>query len=77
MYTYGWRPDETELCRMEMRAFFSEDTEENVLISDVKVQPSRSHHFKMIKNHLSGGLLTNFIVISQNTCYSFTQNYLT
>ena len=57
---------------MEMRAFFSEDTEENVLISDVKVEQSRSHHFKMIKNHLSGGLLTNFIVISQSTCYSFT-----
>jgi len=42
VYTYGWRPDETELCRMEMRAFFTEDTEENVLISDVKVEPSRS-----------------------------------
>jgi len=57
---------------MEISAFFSEDTEENVLISDVKVEQSRSHHFKMIKNHLSGGLLTNFIVISQSTCYSFT-----
>ncbi|MGM9945911.1 MAG: TRM11 family SAM-dependent methyltransferase [Lysinibacillus sp.] len=42
VYTYGWRPDETELCRMEMRAFFREDTEENVLISDVKIEPSRS-----------------------------------
>lgn len=42
VYTYGWRPDETELCRMEMRAFFAKDTEENVLISDVKVEPSRS-----------------------------------
>lgn len=42
VYTYGWRPDETELCRMEMRAFFAKDTEENVLISDVKIEPSRS-----------------------------------
>ena len=42
VYTYGWRPDETELCRMEMRAFFAKDTAENVLISNVKVEPSRS-----------------------------------
>lgn len=42
VYTYGWRPDETELCRMEMRAFFAKDTEENVLISDVKIEPRRS-----------------------------------
>ncbi|WP_431027730.1 TRM11 family SAM-dependent methyltransferase [Lysinibacillus sp. LZ02] len=42
LYTYGWRPDETALCRMEMRAFFGTDTEENVLISPVKVEPSRS-----------------------------------
>ena len=27
---------------MEMRAFFAKDTEENVLISDIKVEPSRS-----------------------------------
>ena len=42
VYTYGWRPEETELCRMEMRAFFAQDTAENVLISHVKVEPSRS-----------------------------------
>ena len=27
---------------MEMRAFFAKDTAENVLMSDVKVEPSRS-----------------------------------
>lgn len=42
VYTFGFRPEETPLCQMEMRAFFGQHTISNVLISDVEVEPSRS-----------------------------------
>jgi tRNA G10 N-methylase Trm11 len=43
LYTFGFRPDEQELCRLEQRAFFSRDSEaSNYLISDVAVEPKRS-----------------------------------
>lgn len=42
IYTYVHPKDEFDLCRMEMRAFFKKDTESNYIISDVKIDPSRS-----------------------------------
>lgn len=42
IYTYIRHIDEQELCRMEMRAFFGEDTRENVIVNHAKVNPSRS-----------------------------------
>lgn len=42
IYTYIRHRDEKELCRMEMRAFFEKDTEENVIVTDVAIDPSRS-----------------------------------
>lgn len=42
IYTFVHHLDEYELCRMEMRAFFGFDTEENFIISHRKIDPSRS-----------------------------------
>ncbi|MGM9948569.1 MAG: TRM11 family SAM-dependent methyltransferase [Lysinibacillus sp.] len=42
LYTYVHHLDEYELCRMEMRAFFGEDTPSNYLISSIEIEPSRS-----------------------------------
>lgn len=42
IYTYVHHPDEYEICRMEMRAFFGRDTDVNYLFSEVKIDPSRS-----------------------------------
>lgn len=43
LYTFGFRPDEQELCRLEQRAFFLRHSEaSNYLISDVAVEPKRS-----------------------------------
>lgn len=42
LYTYGYRGDEAELCRLEMRSFFGCDTASNVLVSHVEINPSRS-----------------------------------
>ncbi|MED3764679.1 TRM11 family SAM-dependent methyltransferase [Ureibacillus terrenus] len=42
IYTYIQHPDEFELSRMEMRSFFGFDTKENYIISDRRVDPSRS-----------------------------------
>ena len=42
IYTYVHHPDEYDLCRMEMRAFFDQDTPSNYLISSTEIEPSRS-----------------------------------
>ncbi|ARF16545.1 TRM11 family SAM-dependent methyltransferase [Sporosarcina ureae] len=42
IYTYIRHRDEEELCRMEMRAFFGHDVEDNVIVSEIGVDPSRS-----------------------------------
>lgn len=42
LYTYACQLGEHDLCRLEQRAFFGRDTAENVLISDVCIEPSRS-----------------------------------
>ncbi|MER1984979.1 MAG: RNA methyltransferase [Solibacillus sp.] len=42
LYTYACQLGEHELSRLEQRAFFGEDTAENVLMSDVCIEPSRS-----------------------------------
>lgn len=42
IYTFVHHPDEYELRNMEMRAFFGFDTEENFIISNRKIDPSRS-----------------------------------
>lgn len=65
IYTYVHHKDEFDLCRMEMRSFFGTDTTSNYMISDVKVDPSRSpfieerlqvifqaHHLSEIKDSL-------------------------
>ncbi|WP_228551053.1 TRM11 family SAM-dependent methyltransferase [Sporosarcina cascadiensis] len=46
IYTYIRHRDEQELCRMEMRAFFGSDVQDNILISDVEINPSRSPFIK-------------------------------
>lgn len=42
IYTYVHHPDEYDVCRMEMRAFFGHDTELNYLFSEIEIDPSRS-----------------------------------
>lgn len=42
IYTFVHHPDEHELCRMEMRAFFGQDTQDNYIISTKNIDPSRS-----------------------------------
>lgn len=46
IYTYAYHGDEKDLCQMEMRAFFGEDTEERMLKSTVGIDPSRSPFIK-------------------------------
>jgi len=42
IYNYSCTRDEKELCALEMRSFFEEDTESGILQSTVKIDPSRS-----------------------------------
>lgn len=42
LYTYAWQLGEHDLCRLEQRMFFGKDTADNVLVSDVCIEPSRS-----------------------------------
>ncbi|MGE7908050.1 TRM11 family SAM-dependent methyltransferase [Lysinibacillus xylanilyticus] len=42
IYTYVHHVDEYDLCRMEMRSFFSIDSKSNYIISNIKIDPSRS-----------------------------------
>lgn len=42
IYTYGYRPEEAELCYLEMRAFFGEYTETGIMVSHHDVHPDRS-----------------------------------
>lgn len=42
LYTFGYPPEEKALCELEMRAFFGDFSDVNVLESDVAVDPNRS-----------------------------------
>ena len=42
LYSFTWKNDEYELSRLEMRTFFNFDVAGNVLISEQKIEPSRS-----------------------------------
>ncbi len=46
IYLYARHWDDEELCRLEMRAFFGEDSKANVLMSSVDIEPSRSTFIK-------------------------------
>ncbi len=46
LYSFTWRNDEYELSRLEMRMFFNFDVEGNVVISDKKIDPSRSPYMR-------------------------------
>ncbi|MFD1032386.1 TRM11 family SAM-dependent methyltransferase [Metaplanococcus flavidus] len=46
IYTFAYTEDEKELCQMEMRAFFSKDTNDKIIRSDVGFEPSRSPFVK-------------------------------
>lgn len=46
IYTYAYHQDEKDLCQLEMRSFFGEDTEEKVLKSARGIDPSRSPFIK-------------------------------
>lgn len=46
IYFYARHPDDEELCRLEMRSFFGEDSKANVLVSAVDIKPSRSIFMK-------------------------------
>jgi len=42
IYTYGYRPEETELFHLETRAFFGEDSNQPFIISPIEIHPDRS-----------------------------------
>jgi tRNA G10 N-methylase Trm11 len=42
IYTYVQHIDEVDLCQLEQRAFFGRNSLDNIIVSDVKVDPSRS-----------------------------------
>ena len=46
IYTYVRHGDEYDLCKLEMRSFFGFDSETNVLLGDVEINPSRSPFMK-------------------------------
>lgn len=46
IYTYIRHTDEYDLCCLEMRAFFGFDVQSNILLSDRKIDPSRSPFMK-------------------------------
>lgn len=46
IYLYSFPEEEEELCALEMRAFFGEDTDTKVLFSEKEVEPSRSPFIK-------------------------------
>lgn len=42
LYIFSWQLDEYDFSRLEMRAFFGRNVADNVLVSPVEIQPSRS-----------------------------------
>lgn len=46
IYTYAYTPDEQDLCYLEMRSFFGEDTQSKILKSAIGIAPSRSPFIK-------------------------------
>jgi tRNA G10 N-methylase Trm11 len=42
LYNYSCQEDEIELCALEMRSFFGEDSDTNLIESNIKIDPSRS-----------------------------------
>ncbi|MDE0582354.1 RNA methyltransferase [Planococcus sp. A6] len=46
IYTYAYHQDEKDLCQLEMRAFFGEDTGEKVIKSSRAIAPGRSPFIK-------------------------------
>lgn len=47
LYSFAWRKDEYELSRLEMRTFFNFHVESNVLLSERKIEPSRSPFMRL------------------------------
>lgn len=46
IYLFARHWDDEELCKLEMRAFFGEDSDTNVLMSSIKIAPGRSTFIK-------------------------------
>lgn len=42
IYTYGYPPEEEQLCYLEMRSFFGKHTDSGLLMSSIDVHPDRS-----------------------------------
>lgn len=42
VYTYGYRIEEADLCRLEMRSLFGKQSETDLLFSEIDVHPDRS-----------------------------------
>lgn len=47
LYSYAWRKDEYDLSRLEMRTFFNEHVEGNILISERRITPNRSPFIRL------------------------------
>ncbi|ANU15379.1 UPF0020, Putative RNA methylase family UPF0020 [Planococcus halocryophilus Or1] len=67
IYTYAYTNDEKALCQMEMRSFFGNDTNEKIIKSKVRVDPSRSPFIKeQIEVLFEGDTLEDIIEQSAN-----------
>ncbi len=42
LYNYSCQDDEVELCALEMRSFFGQDSDDYIIESNIKIDPSRS-----------------------------------
>lgn len=42
IYTYAYSNEERSLCHLEMRSFFGKETDDNIIKSNTKIDPSRS-----------------------------------
>lgn len=42
LYNYSCQEDEVELCALEMRSFFGQDSDDYIIESNIKIDPSRS-----------------------------------
>jgi tRNA G10 N-methylase Trm11 len=42
LYNYSCQEDEVELCALEMRSFFGQDSDDYIITSNIKIDPSRS-----------------------------------
>ena len=66
LYSYAWRKDEYDLSRLEMRTFFNEHVEGNIIVSERQIMPSRSPFIRLrLDIWLQGNTLEQLIEMAK------------